>query len=904
VTREQIELLDRLFEEISAIPRSEQQAWLSENCPDAEVRAELESLALHATGTIGFTAAVGAAAAAGEQQAHEAVQVIGPYRIAGILGEGGMGAVYEGIRDDDQFRQRVAIKVLRLGARSESVVRRFLQERRILAELDHPNIARLFDGGTAADGSPYIVMERIDGEPLIQYAKSRNLTIRQRLELFRQVANAVQYAHQKLIVHRDIKPGNILVNSNGVPKLLDFGIAKLLDNEETGPQALTATGFPLMTPDYASPEQVQGQAVTAASDVYSLGAVLYELLSGARPHGLKSYDAAEITERICRREAPPPSTAGGPALRGDLDTIILKAMQKVPERRYNSAEQFSEDVRRYLEGMPVLARPDTATYRMKKFVGRHWVSLAATAAVVVALSAGVAVSMYQARLARERFELVRDLATRFLFDFHAQISNLSGSTKAQQMVVNTAVEYLDKLSRTAGSDQALLEELAQAYGKLATVQGGGNSSTAARFHDALVSQRHSVELYRRLAAIDPSKRLELAGSLLDEAIIEQRLAETATGLDHSREAARILDALAASHPGEKVLDECSRAYAYLSRSLRGAGKLPEALEANLKSQSFLIRVMATDKTLRPKYRLAVARHDEGGMRTDMGDPEGGVAVLERVSRSTEELMAAEPRNRNYKRFYGAHLGGLAQAYYSLEEFSTGDARKAAVVHEKRRAHCQRLVDSDPADGVARIDMAIAESESAPPMMELDPQRAVELAASGLARWDAVLEKTPGDRFTLPRRARAAMRLALAYAQVGKKQEAISRSKEASDTLRALLGKDPGEVYYQWCAVFAYTTSGDTLAAVNRDAEAVRMYQDAANLGERLRMAEQAPLSYAAAAAYAFDHFAGYWKSRGDRAQARQWLERSQQLWAKRAEHTPAVDKRREQARERLEHVEP
>lgn len=904
MTAEQMALLDRLFESAAAIPEAQRPAWLAANCSDPEVRAELESLLPHAGPDGGFTAALDSAAEFARQTPIEAGHLIGPYRVVGVLGAGGMGTVYEAIRDGDQFRQRVAIKVLRISARSEAALRRFLLERQILAELEHPNIARLFDGGAAADGSPYIVMERIDGQPLIAFADANKLSIRQRLELFRQVANAVQYAHQKLIVHRDLKPGNILVGSDGVPKLLDFGIAKLLDDQAASVEALTATGFQLMTPDYASPEQVQGKPVTAASDVYSLGAVLYELLSGARPHGLKSYHPAEITEQVCLREIPPPSTTGGPALRGDLDTIVLKAMHKVPERRYNSAEQFSEDLRRYLEGMPVLARPDTAGYRLRKFVRRHWVGVGATAAVIAALSGGVAVSLYQARLARQRFDQVRTLANRFLFDFHGEIANLSGSTKAQQMVVNTAVEYLDKLSRTAGSDRTLLKDMAEAYGKLAKVQGGGPTSSAARFRDALESQRRSVEFYRQVTADDPVMAVGLAGSLLDQAIIEQRLSQTAAGLEHSREAAGILEGLAASgKPQASVLDECARAYAYLSRSLRAIGKMDEALQTNHRSQTYLGRLMETDKTPRQRYRLAIAQQDEGTLHTDTGDPEKGAALLARVVQEFEELSAAEPRNRLYQRVLGASMGVLAEAHYSIEVVSVGDARKSAAVHQKRRALCRHLFDSDPADGAARIDLAIAESESANALIELDPPQAVTLAESGLAHWDLQIRAAPGDQFSIPRRARAAVRLARALLRVGRTQPAIARAREAAVIFRQLLAQQPDEKFYQESAVFAFAASGATLAAGQQEAEARAAFEEAAALGNRL-LTDRPPLSSAVAATYAFDSFGDYWNSRSDRVQARTWWERSRQAWAVRPEKTAAVEERRQRAEARLRAVEP
>ena len=649
-----------------------------------------------------------------------------------------MGTVFEGIRDDDQFRKTVAIKVLRTGGRSEAARRRFIQERQILAELEHPNIARLIDGGTADDGAPYIIMERVNGEPLIGYAAKHKLSIRDRLHLFRQIANAVQYAHQKLIVHRDLKPANILVSNEGVPKLLDFGIAKLLDAGLAGSEALTATGFHLMTPDYASPEQVQGKAITVASDVYSLGAVLYELLTGKRPHGLETYDHAEIAERVCLREIAAPSTTGVSALRGDLDTIVLKAMHKEPERRYNSADQFSEDIRRHLDGMPVLARPDSTAYRTRKFVGRHWIGLAATAAVLTALSTGIAVSMYQARLARERFELVRTLANRFLFDFHGEIVNLSGSTKAQQMVVNTAVEYLDKLSRTAGSDTALLQDLAEAYGKLGAVQGASMTSNGGRMNDALVSLRRSVDMYRKLIERDSSKRPGLARALLDTGNAEYRIWEYPQSLAHAREAAGILGNLIESGAKDsKLFDDAATAYVYMARSLREVGELDAAIQANRKAQVYLTSVAGANP-LRLQFRRAVAQQDEGTLLTDTGRLEEAIEALTKVRSLASQVLAAQPENRAYQRFVFLVLGALADAHYAIDGFSIGDARKSARIHEERRAMARRLVDSDPADRAAKADLAIAESESSLPLDVFDPVNALRLAESGMRGWDAIL----------------------------------------------------------------------------------------------------------------------------------------------------------------------
>jgi serine/threonine protein kinase len=904
MTAQQMALLDSLFDTAGAIPVPQREAWLASHCDDAEVRAELESLLLHAGGEPEFSAAIDAAVAIATQPPFTEGNVIGPYRITQILGEGGMGTVYEGVRADDEFRHTVAIKALRMSTRSEAGRHRFLRERQILAELEHPNIARLFEGGRTSDGSPYIVMERIHGEPLTDFSNSRGLSIRQRLELFRKVAIAVQYAHQKLIIHRDIKPGNILVAADGTPKLLDFGIAKLMDDDTANVHSITATGLHLMTPDYASPEQVQGKPLTAASDVYSLGAVLYELLSGTRPHGLKTYDPTEIAERICTREIAPPSSMGAPALRGDLDTIVLKAMHKIPERRYNSAEQFSEDIRRYLEGLPVLARPDTIGYRTRKFARRHWVGLGATAAVILALSVGVAISMYQARLARERFELVRTLANRFLFDFYLEISTVSGTTKAQQMVTNTAVEYLDKLSQTAGSDRVLLKEMAQAYGRLADVQGAQNTSHVSRYEDALKSQRRSVEFYRKLAAGDPTERRSLSLALQRLSRIELILHRTTSGLEHSQEAARLIDSvIAASAADTKLFWDAANVHNTVALDLYEAESPEEALPANLRAQQYQTRA-GNAQSLAGKWRSVMFQQNEAKIRVELGDVDTGIALLERSLRLLDEMVLALPNNRELSALRDQHMGVLAESYYSLFSFNAGDLQRATDVHKRRLETARRLMESDPADRLARMNMAIAESESATPQTELDPARAIQLAQSALARWEILLKEHPGDEFGTPVRARAKLRLALALIHSKRPREAIAPSQDAAGTFRELQTKNPEENYYRRNLVFALTISAQALAAAKRDEEARQTYAEAVELGEKLGAREHATLSHTLAASYAFDHFGDYWTSRGDAAQAQQWFARSSQAWAARNEQTPVVQRRRRQAEEKLRGIQP
>ena len=344
---------------------------------------------------------------------------IGPYRVVEEIGHGGMGAVYRGVRADESYRQEVAIKLIRPGMDNEFIIRRFRHERQILAALEHPNIARLLDGGTTADGLPYFVMEYIRGKPIDEYCDSQRLDTTARLQLFRTVCAAVHCAHEKLIVHRDIKPGNILIDGAGVPKLLDFGIAKILDPELSSRTIdRTATLVRMMTPEYASPEQVRGSAITACSDIYSLGVLLYQLLTGHRPYQLRNKTPHELAQAICEEDPIRPSTAVGRveeitrpgaekvritprsvsearrsdpdglrrALSGDLDTVVMKAMRKEPERRYANVLELSSDIQRHLDGLPVTARKDTFGYRASKLVQRHRSPLVAAAVVLVAVA--------------------------------------------------------------------------------------------------------------------------------------------------------------------------------------------------------------------------------------------------------------------------------------------------------------------------------------------------------------------------------------------------------------------------------------------------------------------------------------------------------------------------------------
>jgi serine/threonine protein kinase/TolB-like protein/thioredoxin-like negative regulator of GroEL len=419
--RERWQRLSPILEAALDLPPTARAAYLDETCAgDSDLRRQVEEL-LEAEAAAGSFLAAGAlergaplvAELADGPRASPAAaaggRLVGVYRLVAELGEGGMGTVHLAERVDGHFEQRVAIKLLKQGLADEDAKRRFLQERQILARLDHPGIARLIDGGVTAEGTPFFVMERVEGRPVTAYCDEQGFGIEQRLRVFLEICDAVQYAHRSLVIHRDLKPSNILVDAAGRVKLLDFGIAKLLAGGSGGsPLEATRTFVRAMTPEYAAPEQVRNEPVTAATDVYSLGVLLYELLTGQRPYQVGRGGLSEMERAILEQEplrpsartatAPGPTGAGGPRetrrrLRGDLDRIVLKALEKAPERRYPTAQALAADIRRHLDGLPISARGDNALYRARKFVRRHRAGVAAVAmtGIAVVLLAVVAV---------------------------------------------------------------------------------------------------------------------------------------------------------------------------------------------------------------------------------------------------------------------------------------------------------------------------------------------------------------------------------------------------------------------------------------------------------------------------------------------------------------------------------
>lgn len=714
---------------------------------------------------------------------------IGPYRILAEIAQGGMGAVYRAVRDDDQYQKQVAIKLVRGGMGSDFVIERFKAERQILANLEHPNIARLIDGGATEEGWPYFSMEYVDGRPIDAYCASRGLSTRQRLELFRTVCSAVQYAHQRLVIHRDLKPSNILVTDDGTPKLLDFGIAKLL-SAEAG-QGTTRTGLRLMTPEYASPEQVRGHLITTASDVYSLSVLLYELLAGTRPCEIRGGSPEQILHAICEAEPVRPSAAARRQvetgalpgrrpreLEGDLDTILLKALRKEPGRRYGSPHELSEDIRRHLEGLPVKARKDTVGYRAGKFVRRHRTAVAAAGLIVASLAAGTTVAVQQARVARaeraraeRRFNDLRSLANSLMFEVHDAIEMLPGSTKARGVVVKRAQQYLDGLAGEAAGDASLQRELATSYEKLSDIQGGTNSSLGDTA-GAVENLQRAVKIREALVAEgsdSANAARQLASALNQLGNLRSSRGEYAASMEDLQKALRIRQALAEREPGNvKWLKALALSYDAIGALLSGRGDVRGSLPYRRNELQLFEKVVAADpKELNAQRNVALGAKYLGGTLDWLGEQNEARELYRKALALDVARAEAEPANAEARLDVSFDHASLGESFAKTGEFQIAleNLRKALALREE-------AVAADPADAWARTALARGHrSIAAVQFLTGEPARALEseLAASKLIEALSLADPTNTTR---------RVQLASTYSGLGKSEVALAEIRAA------------------------------------------------------------------------------------------------------------------------------
>ena len=696
---------------------------------------------------------------------------VGPYRILEEIGHGGMGSVYRGERDDGQFRHQVAIKLLGL-AGSANLYRRFLDERQILADLSHPNIARLLDGGITTSGVSYLVLELIEGVPIDQYCQPR--PVAERLLLFRNVCAAVQHAHQHLIVHRDLKPANILVTADGSPKLLDFGIAKILT---AAPQREGVTVLPVMTPEYASPEQVRGGPVSTTSDIYSLGVLLHQLLTGRRPYNLTGKSYEEVVRIICHQPIEKPGTGSS-----DLDAIIAKAMRKEPAERYASAEALAADIERYFNRRPVKARRGARWYVFGRFVLRNRIAVATACAVALLLAAATVVNIRQSRIATRRFEDVRKLASTTLFQIHDAVAPLAGSTSVRKMIAANALEVLDKLSRETSGDRDLELELAEAYQRLGDVQGFHAQANLGDPQGAMASYRRARSLFAGVLRDRPGDPRTIIGLAVTNRHLGGVLGYLRQGEEARRtagEAVTLLEALSSRMPDERNRGHLAGAYSSM------ADVSGDNLEYRRKALAIFEDLLASRPQDPGRQRdVALAHKYIAALFVPLTAGDKALPHLQRAEELDAARVAADPGSREAQLDLSFDYSQNGTYYMIRAQYPLALANFQKAIEIRRR-----LAESDPADVRLRDRLAFAYHSAATVQWDMKrPADALRAHQEALRLRQALVE-------TSPRNLRYRSDLAKTLHWVGTTQTVLGRKEEGCAAWRAAyaayqeLGKD-------------------------------------------------------------------------------------------------------------------
>jgi eukaryotic-like serine/threonine-protein kinase len=882
---------EAIFQDAADLPAAEQAALLDRRCgDDEELRRLVAGLLAHdQPGNDVVGSVVGAAAAAWADAAPDLIgHRIGAYRVVDLIGHGGMGSVYRAVRDDE-FTKDVAIKVVKRGMDSDAIVRRFRTERQILATLEHPNIARLLDGGTTDDGRPYFVMECIAGQPVTEYCRQRRLTVDDRLRLFRTICDAVEHAHRNLVIHRDLKPSNILVTDEGVPKLLDFGIAKLLGPDHVGPATMTLAEMRAFTPDYGSPEQVRGENVATTTDVYSLGAVLYEMLTGTRAHRFENYTPLAVEEAVCRTEVTPPSRAVSDhaiarQLRGDLDNIVSQALQKEPARRYQSVTALSEDIRRHLEHLPVQARPDTTLYRVRKFARRRRGLLVATAAVFVALAAGGVVALRQAQVARAREMQVRGLAKVFLFEVHDAIRDLPGATAARQTIVETAVQYLDALAGSNPAEVELLRELAAGYKRVADIQGSDmQGANLGRLDEALASYRKAAGFLDRLIAQSPTDRQ----ARIDRVVVQRGIAEAEFGTGAGERAkASLLDAvdraraLLGTFPGDRdVRLLAGDLLMTVGQRDRTAGNLAASL-ATLTESLTVLDALAAD---RPRERavlelIASGEAAIGMTQAQLNHLDEALAHYRKAVEVTEQLLAQNPTSVELRRTLIVNYSHVGDVLGNPELPNLGDAAGAERAFRMQVELARQLAASDRHDARARGDYAVALMRLA---LVTPVERIVEkqqLYTEARDEMQALVDESKSSIGLQGNLAAIERLLADALRDGGRPRDAVAHYRRAMDLSEPLIGRlgAPPRTFATAAADLAVLE-----ARGGRDREALALLARARAVAEELAAQERGDDTVVgrALAARIYGRHAIVHAALRQRDEARRWRVRALEQWA-------------------------
>ena len=809
---------------------------------------------------------------------------IGPYRLDREIGRGGMGTVWLAERSDGRFERHVAVKFLSIALTGSTGRERFKREGRILGGLHHPHIAELLDAGVTETGHPYLVLEHVDGEPIDAYCRHRNLDVDACVRLLLDVLAAVAHAHTNLIVHRDIKPSNVLVTTDGQVKLLDFGIAKLMERDGGAEATLTGDAQAL-TPLYAAPEQLKGEAVTTATDVYALGVLLYLLLTGEHPAGKGPHSPAELMRAVVETEPPWPSRFRR-QLRGDLDTIVARALKKSPSERYGSVSALGEDLRRFLNREPIRARPDTLLYRASKFVARNRVAVLGVTLASVALIVTAGVAVRQSIDARNRFDQVRKMAHTFLFDFHDELDRVAGNTKAKELLVSTAREYLDSLARSAGNDRELSLELAEAYERLAEVQGGSSTANLNQRNAALENRMRAIEIRRRMAGEDQRQDAKLVNLLSGVTDDLRNLGRLDEALASGRRAVEAGEEFLRGAPPE-IRADLGSAHVMLGRVLLDRGQLTEA-DGEFETGEELLAAGASGKLTR---QLVAVRLDRADNLHGLGRLTEAVRMLEQNERDAERLVAeAEPGSPLLRALRGRQVAwaSLAIVYDNPLAPSLDQPERALFYRDKLRRGWEHLISVDPSNDSARADLATCDSETAVTLLKIDPPAAVVMAARGLASIEELERTRPDDRNLVFRSARAATRLALALLADGRPAEATPVVDSSLRRLRGLLAAEDSSRHRR-SLVWTLTVSGRVEKALRHDDAARDAFEEATRLAEPLAKNVELPSLRLSAEAH---------QALGDLVHGEERcrsLRRAQDVWDTWKAASPWVDARRSEA---------
>lgn len=924
--------IEELFRTVADRPPAEREAHLTRVCgDDEELRREVLELLAHETTDRFLEEPIRHAALAITNEPTDEMpgRRIGPYRLIRLIGRGGMGAVYEARRDDQQFDQRVALKLIKRGMDTDFVRERFLRERQILAGLDHPHIARLLDGGTTADGLPYFAMEFVEGEPITSYCQRLELSLESKLKLFRDVCAAVEHAHQKLVVHRDLKPSNILVTLNadgkaGLPKLLDFGIAKLLSPDVGEAHTRTETAVRLMTPEYASPEQIRGGTITTATDVYALGVVLYELLTGRRPYQFETYAPMEIERAICETEAARPSEVTesslklGRQLSGDLDNIVMMALRKEPARRYPSVERFSEDIRRHLAGLPVTARADTFTYRAGKFVRRHRVGVAAIALVLLSLLGGIITTTRAAQRARaeraraeNRFAQVRQLANTFLFDIHDKLQDVPGTIEARGQAVTAALKYLDSLAEETAGDRELEWELAVAYQKVGDVQGDPWAANLGNSQEAMRSYQKSLELAQQLSLGGNSdlKMLRLlAQGYFKLGALQAQSGQKMAAHEALSQAVAVAETLERqTHELEdlRLLQNC---HVRISDTYLDTGDPVSALAGYRREMRLSERRVSEFPGERSQLALAMSYSRVAEPMITLGDLSGALESYRQSLTLVDELLPRHSADPIFLRVRMINLIWMGNLSGNPRFINQGDARAALQYYRESLAIAERLAGFDAKNARAQQDLVGGHRLVAEILTLNHPDQAVAQFRKGLDTLRELLALDPKEAQLLRREAHLLKGLAEALRRLGDRQGALQNLQQALKIWRELLARDATNL----------KTRADLHATLLALADATLEFGDhsgaLANYREALMLAESPPVEQSAdlyvrwRLADSYSGLSHYHAARAAAAppaerltnwrEARQYAKQSLNLWEGWSQHAASTNfdtKKREQA---------